>query len=329
MDPQQTPDNQHVTLPTPPPDPVVPVAQSSKKLLIIVIAILLIIAAAFVLVWLVYLNPSSQSKRLSNSFMHSITTGNVTQATDLTGDSAAKNYLTTSAGSVHGTYKLSNSQFSNGKGYYLYTLSGAADHYVRTIVDRDNGKRIVNSFVFSDTALTLVSSTSSLSDISPSDSSATQVTATTADTSGCLGASDFSSFSNLGGMGDPDPVLDRTYSIFLQLEFSPNVATYEPGDSPDPTTVFSDFKDFYAQDSNKKYVIELESSVNSASPDIALANQRNNLVESDLETISGIPASKITIEPVTNNTSGDSGGDAFYRQVQITLKSAPSCLPLD
>jgi len=260
--------------------------------------------------------------RLSNSFMSSITTGDVDNAVKLANDNSAKDFLTEASKNVHGSYKLSQSEFKDSKGYYLYTLSGANRKYARTIIEKDSGKLVVGSFVFSNTALALVPSNTSASSTTGSDTPEPTATATAA--TGCLTPDDFSYFS---GVGDLTPFGTGGYEEFYQLEFNPNVATYAPGDFPDPTTVFNDFKQFYASVGNsKKYVIELESSVNSASPDEQLADARNAKVESDLENISGIPASKITSTPVRNDTSDSSAGNSFYRQVQITLRSDPSCV---
>ncbi len=350
MDPQQLPANQPST-PTPTPSvspqptqtptvvqtptPVVPAYSAqmaggnspNMKILFGVIVAVVVFVAALLVAWFMYLSPAAQSKRVSNSFMHSITTGDVAKATDLTGDSTSKDFLTTSSGSVHGSYTLSQSKFTGGKGYYLYSLSGANKKYARTTVDKVSGKRVVNSFVYSNTALALVPSSASSSITSSSSTSNTAKSTAAGDTTGCLTAADFSPFSDVFN-GTPSDNGDGTFSEFFQLQFNPDVATYAAGDVPDPTAVFNDFKTFYAQAANKKYVIELESSVNSATPDEQLANARNSKVQSDLETISGIPASKITLQPITNDTSRNAG-DAFYRQVQITLRSADVCSSLN
>jgi hypothetical protein len=349
MDPQQNPVNQPTPAPIAPLSPIeqvpvatqtptpssstpasqVPAARSSKRVLISVLAgIAIIVLALLAGLLLTYFTPAAKSKRLSNSFMHSITTGDVAMATELTGDNTAKVFLTASSKSVNGSYKLSASQFSNGKGYYLYILNGADNKYARTIIQIDNGKRVVHSFVFSNTTLALVPSSNTTVGATTNNSSTTQSASTPPSSSGCLAANDFSVFSNLGH-SLPTANSNNTFSDFYQLEFNPDVATYAAGDIPDPTTVYNDFKNFYAQSANKKYTIELESSVNSATPDEPLANARNQKVQSDLETISGIPASKITIQPITNDTSGSSAGNAFYRQVQITLRSANSCSSLN
>src|SRR6185312_5044452 len=97
-----------------------------------------------------------------------------------------------------------------------------------------------------------------------------QPKATSSDAAGCLTAGDFSSFANLN-MGTPTQTPNGLYEESFQLEFDPNVATYTSGGVPDPAAVFNDFKDFYTQNANKKYVIELESSVNSSAPDEQLA----------------------------------------------------------
>jgi|GEM_PF-3187231 hypothetical protein len=308
--------------------PVMPTAAGKSKVGLIIGLIggvVLLLVIVLVLGWFILWSPAAQSKRLSSAFMHSITTGDVTKAVDLTGDSTAKDFLTNASPKVHGSYSLSQSKFADGKGYYLYTLDGATDKYARTIIEKDSGKRVVNSFVFSNETLALVPSSSTASTTSATSTTDTAQSApASSSTSGCLTPTDFSFFSNVGA-GSPTANGNGTYSVFFQLEFDSDVATYTAGGNPDPTTVFNDFKNFYAQDASKKYVIELESSVNSATPDESLADARNNKVQSDLESISGIPASQIAIQPITNDTSDTTAGDAFFRQVQITLTSADSC----
>jgi len=309
------------------PSPVTPApAKSSKVLLFSVIGgAIVVIAAALAIGWLLYLSPAAQSKRLSNNFMHDMTTGNATGAAKLAG-SGAQSFLTASSSSVHGSYSLSKSQFSNNVGYYLYTLTGASNKYARTIVKVDGGKRVVDSFVYDNTPLVLVPSTST-STTYGTDSNTSSSTSTT-DTASCLGQGDFSDFSNLGGQSLVMANTDGTYSDVFQVKFDPNVATYTAGAPLDTATLYSDFKSFvaYIQSAHKSYAVELEASVNSATPDDQLATARDNQIKSDLEA-SGIPASDIHVQPNTNDTGSDDAGNAFYRQVQITLTSSSSCTP--
>lgn len=274
--------------------------------------------------WLLFWSPQARSKHVSSAFMNAMMTGDIAKAAQLSSDgnsSDTKAFLQTASDKTKGTATAQQSVFQSNTRYTLYGLSNSDKKYARVTVDKENGKWLVNSYVYSASALALVPSTSKVT--ASNDQSTNTPTSTPADTAGCLTASDFSFFSNLN-QGTPDPNANGTYSDFYQLLFNPDAATYAADAIPDPTTVFNDFKNFYAQDANKKYIIELEASVNSASSDDQLANARNNKVLSDLENISGIPASKISIQPNTNDTENNSG-DSFNRQVQITLRSADSC----
>jgi len=324
MPPQQPVGPQPAAMPQPAPAPYNPVqpAKSSKKLWLgLGLGLgLFVLLIGFFVAWLFLWSPAAQAARLSGSFMHKITTGDVAGAVSLTGDATSKDFLTSASQKVQGSYSLQQFKYQNGTGYALYNLNAASEKYGRVIVAKQNGKFAVTSFVYSKDQLALVPTHT------PTSTSTTENTAapkTAASTAGCLVASDFAPFTNVS-QGNPDPNGDGTFTAFFQLEFNPDATTYAPGLGLDPTTVFNDFKAFYAQSASKKYAIQLEASVNSATPDDALANARNAKVQSDLEKISGIPASKITIQPNTHDTSGTSG-DSFYRQVQISLVSDESC----
>lgn len=313
---------QPITGPTPSgaSDPA-PSANRKKGKLRLILGIIGIVVVILLVLFLFAL-PNLQAGNVSNSFMHDITTGDTNAAAALTdGGTSNSAYLQEAAKSVSGGYSVKSTTVQANQHYYLYTLSNSTNKYARTIVKKETGGWKITSFVFSATPLTLVPTKSAASVTSTSNN--TQSPSTSPSAGSCLTASDFSFFSNLG-MDLPTPNVDGTYSEPIQLQFTADQATYDPGSVPDPSTVFSDFKNFYSQDAGKRYIIELESSVNSAAPDEQLANARNAKVQSDLESISGIPASKITIQPITNDTSGNSG-DAFYRQVQINLSSAASC----
>lgn len=304
------------------PGPPLTLPQTGKKsrrglILGIVGGIVVILVVIILLVAL----PNLQANKVSSNFMHDITAGNVSAAAALTDGGSSNNaFLQDAAKNVKGSYSLKSDTVQNSQHYYLYTLTNSTDKYARTILKKESGGWKVTSFVFGGTPLALVPSKTSNSNVS---TSSTQSSSTSTGTNDCLIANDFTPFSNLGtSMFYHNS--NGTYQDTFQLEFNPNDATYAAGDVPDPTALFNDYKNFYAQSGSKKYSIELESSVNSSSPDETLANARNAQVQSDLET-SGIPASKISIQPITNDTTDSDTGDAFFRQVQITLMSDSSC----
>lgn len=299
-----------------------PVTASGSQLPLIlgIAAIVVVLLGSLLLGWFLFFSPAAQSKRLSNKFMQSITAGDVTKAAELSGDPGSKAFLTTASANVKGTFKLSRGTYTGDKGYYVYTLNGAAKKYARTIIAKENNKRVVSSFVYSNSELQLVPSASTASAPTPVSSPA-QASSPAPGSPDCLTRSDYSYFSNLG----IDFTKPNEFAPFAQLHFNPDAATYVAGQTDYRNRVFEDFKNFYANTSAKKYTIQLSASVNSTTPDEKLAAARNSKVMSDLQGISGIPSSKVTIMPSTKGDPSGNAGDTFNRQVQIKVSADYSC----
>lgn len=268
--PQPTPAVSQPPAPTPlaPASPTPPPTGRKNKLWLILGIVAVVIIVLLVTLFL-FLVPNLQANKTSNNFMHDITTGNVSAAAVLTDGGSSNNaFLQQAAKSVSGSYSLKSTSMQNGQGYYLYNLTNSTNKYARTIIKKESGGWKITSFVFSSTPLALVPSKTA--SIGTSTGTSSQSASTSTSTNGCLTANDFSFFSNVDS-SSPTPTPNGLYEDFYQLQFNPNDATYASGDVPDPTTVFNDFKNFYTKDANKKYNIELESSVNSSSPDDQLA----------------------------------------------------------
>lgn len=302
--------------------------KSSQKhlILIAVIAGFLAIVAALVLAWFFFWTPAAQAKRVSNSFMKAITTGDVDKAVELSGDADSRDFLEKAADSVKGSYKLSESTYKNSKGYYLYTLSDADSKYARTVIAKDEGKLVVSSFVYTDDKPALVpgdskdSTTSSNSKDDTDDSSSTP-TDTSASTS-CLGPDDFKAFLSSYTL---KPNADGRYTYTDSIFFTADSTEYAFPALMAGT--YEKYKTFYAQKSGKDFTITLSGEVNSAEKDDVLANQRAEKFKADLVAQSGIPASRIIIGTPTNeNAEPGSGGNAeANRAVGVAIRSSDSC----
>lgn len=104
-----------------------------------------------------------QSRALAQAFMNNVTEGNIDKAVEQTGDNSTKAFLTSAGAKLKGEKsKLNKQQFnSSGESYYLFDLSGGDTKYARVTTGKEDGKRVVSSFVFSAKELSLVPGNSS------------------------------------------------------------------------------------------------------------------------------------------------------------------------
>jgi hypothetical protein len=292
------------------PAPLTPAAapQPGKKKLGKILAIVGGIVAVIIIAVLalgVMALPRLQSKLQANDFMTNITAGNIDKAVEISGDPTNKEFLTTASPKVKGQFKPTDSKFENGKGYYLYELTGAESKYARVTTKKDNGKRVIDSFVFGNDKLALV----------PGGSTTTQNTSTTptATASNCLTQNDFLTIYKSRTSGDIQSVpydYSKSGNPWVDgVKFLPDSFDYNelyPGRSDE---LFTNFANFYKQNSSKQFTFHLQGGVATVNvaADKDFANKRAQKVK-DALVAKGVPAARIVIDdPVDNSAVGGSG----------------------
>ncbi len=300
--------------------------QGHKRGLIIgiVVGVAVVVLALLALIAL----PAIQRQAFASNFMNDVTAGRVDPAVTRTGDPTSKPYLTTATAKLKGeTPKYKTSKYNpSSESYYLFDLSGGTYTSARVSVGKEKGKLVVMSFVYDTQQLKLVPSSSSSTTSSPTNTAAqteTTPTTTAATTQNkCLAAADFTALSSYPVDPDSNGAYVWTDSVF----FNADVATYAyPDIMPDK---YATYKAFYDQESAKDFTVQLTGEVNSTASDTALTTARTTKVQTDLENLAGIPASRITVNAPTNYGTSLGAGDtgSQNRNVDIKIASSSSCV---
>jgi hypothetical protein len=309
-----------------------PGAKKSKMpLLLGIVGAVVVIVVVLALAWLLFFSPQAQSKRVANAFMNDMAKGDVAAATKISSDGTSndtQSFLKSSAPVVKGTATAGQSTFKDNVRYSLYTLSGAQRKYARVTVDKEGGKWVAQSFVFSNTSKAQFPAKSgdTTSTGNPTAAATTSTTDTapakTASATACFGANDFTVLN-------PYPIdaySDGRYTWTDSVFFNADAATYAYPSIMDD--FYAKYKTWYQQHSSMQFTVELQGEVNSTNPDNALANQRANLVKNDFTSKAGIPGSLVKVVAPTNyGTSLGAGDDGSQnRNVSITINSPESCI---
>lgn len=310
-----------------PAQPATTPKKHKKGLIIgIVIGAVVVVLAILVIIAL----PAIQRQALASNFIDDVTAGKIESAVTRTGDATSKTYLTTAATKLKGeTAKFTDSKYNpDSESYYLFDLSGGTYKSARVSVTKEKGKLVVASFVYDTQQLKLVPSSSKTTSNSSNTSTKTEATTTTttptstATQNKCLVAADFISLSSYPL--DPEP--NGTYVWRDSVFFNADAATYAYADiMPDK---YTKYKTFYGQESAKDFTIQITGQVNSTASDATLATARATKVQTDLENLAGIPASRIVVNTPSNYGtslgSGDTGSQ--NRNVDIKIASSSSCV---
>lgn len=255
--------------------------------------------------------------------MQSVSSGDVKSAVALTGDKNSQTYLSTASQSVHGSYHLMQSTYTGGTGFYLYNLTGGSKKYARTIVKQHGQTRRIDSFVYSNSVISLIPTTGA----QPTADSTPTPAATSMPTSGaCLVMNDFATIS-------PDGYNDQ-YSMYtssskydefaLPVLFSADSKTYDGSASGNSDTV-QKFVDFDSQNSTKQFSFDLTGSVaTTSSADLSFANDRAAVLK-DVLIKAGVTHHAINILPADSISSygNDTSLQDYTRQVEIAVN--PTC----
>jgi len=298
-----------------------PASAKKSKLPMIIIGVVLGLLAAVAIIGLVlyYSSPSSQSKRTSDRFMKAVTSGNISEATKLTGntDAESQKFIKTASEATKGKYKFVASTGKEKKYYFLYTLSGGDQNYARTIVEQREGKWFVGSYVYGKDKLALIPGMTTTAD------NKVAIPAATGATSGmCLQDSDVAVLTGGQAYGTDMPDGYRVY-VGDAVFFGANNTVY---DFPDQVgTMLTQWGSFYSTNKGKEFTIHLKGKVhdstNSAAND-KLANDRAAKVKADM-VAHGIKASVIVIDPPQTASASDSMGSE--RNVDITIQMKIPC----
>jgi len=277
---------------------------------------LVVLGVAGFLLYTMFLSPAAQAKRASTAFMHAITANKTSDAMPFTTASSddEKAFITSSAGSVHGSYKLNSKAFQSGKGYFLYGLSGATSKYARTTVEKSGGKWLVSSFVYSTKQLALIPG-------SGATESNTQATANNATSSqvACLQKSDFNQINHVnsgnvandtGSMDYSKTGLDESQYFTAITYFLPDSLNFDPAaDTPDLTSTdkVQSVIDFYKANSSKPFSIHLYGVVAlTGQADLEFGTQRSQKIAGMLEA-GGIPKDRIEVQTSQNIATYNGG----------------------
>lgn len=280
---------------------------SKKKFVIPLILTLVVLAAAALLAYLFYFSPSAQTKRQSTKFMGYITTNKPDQAAEVAGATSAeeKAFLSDAASKLQGSYSQSQSTSKDGTYYYLYTLTNPKYKYARTSIKKENGKYIVDTFVYDTQALKLIPGADS---VSTTTSSTTASPTTTAKK--CLVATDFDALykANTGEARPADIDYTQTDTPYTDnLHFKPDSLDYIDAEETQPVNQI--VNSFYKPNSSKTFVISIKGSVaTTVKADLDFANQRAQKVK-DLFKSKGVDEAHLKIE-APGNVNDVTGGEA-------------------
>jgi hypothetical protein len=281
-------------------NPIQPAGKSKTGLIIGVIAgviVMLILAVLFFVV----LSPKTQSLALAQSFMTNMTKGNVDKAVELTGDTSTKAFLTTAAAKLKGQKtSIAEKQYNaTGESYYLFDLTGGSLKYARVSTEKENGKRVVMSLVYSADTLTLVPGSSSTK------TAASDTEEDTTSTTACLVKSDFDTIVNANNGGNGPESIDysgqqdmmSSYynkpAYFLSDSLSFDTQSDYAGYNAD--VMVKSFATFYKTHSDKKFTIKLQGVVaTTAAADLAFGTQRADKIKSMLVS-EGVPSESIEV----------------------------------
>ncbi len=319
--------------PSAPINPIQTAHSSNTGLIVGLIAggvVLLIVAIMFFVV----ISPKMQSRALAEAFMNNMTKGNVDKAVEQTGDTSTKTFLANASAKLKGEKsKLNKQQFSSsGESYYLFDLSGGDTKYARVTTDKENGKRVVSSFVFSAKELSLVPGNSSTK---TTDSGDTDITATEpSSTSTCLAKSDFDTIVNANNGGNGSGSIDYSSQQDLISSYYNRPAYFLPDslnfDTQDDYAGYNaevmvkSFADFYKTNSDKEFTIKLEGVVATTAPaDLAFGTQRSEKIKSMLVS-NGVPADRIEVMKSTNISTYAGGAWAGSENDTIAKRLARS-----
>ncbi|MGB4759341.1 MAG: hypothetical protein WBP26_04790 [Candidatus Saccharimonadales bacterium] len=321
------------TAPAPvPPAPRQAFGMSRRAIAIIAGSVVLALVIILALGWFFLWSPQAQAKRLSNSFMKAMTSGDIDKAVSISGKEDDRAFLKLAADNVEGSFTLSESSYKDGKGYYLYNLQDAERDYARTVVAKEDGKLQVTSFVYSDSKLSLVPGSSDDDSSSSSENKETSNSATprtsTKTASACLSQNDYK-WMNYDKK--PDSVTyDATYDPSKFTNNKIAVMFFQPDSTKEETftDVYDDWAEFAEKNSDKQWVFRLEGSTygSDSGTDGAkkLANERSQKVKDQLMQ-RGVPASRIVIAEPHHYEEGDQDfpNESIFRQVQVLVD--PTC----
>lgn len=293
----------------------VPQPGKSKKGLIIGLAVgipVLFIALAFLLLGLFVL-PRLQSAGLAKAFMADITSGDVDAAVKAANDESSRSFLTSASAKLKGNSYASSASEYNAKGdsYYLFTLSGGDYKSARVIVAKENGKRVVNSFVYDTQTLALKPGATSTSNSNSS---------STTETGGCFAPSDYSTalgYDNTLTFNETSPYVTNVHFLADSLEYD---GSYQD-------EFLKTVAEIVSTNPGKDYTVRLYgSTATTAASDKSFANQRADKVKQSL-VAKGLAESKVVIDPAQNVDDAGGATSEVAKQAArvVVVKFIPAC----
>ena len=298
-------------------------SSSNTGLIIAIIGIVLALVIGLVIAWFMFLRPVVKAEKASKAFMSAVTTGDTQKMLEFAdaGDESSKKFLEASVKSVQGSFTLKDKTMKSSKGYFLYDLSNDAGKKARTIVEKKNGKWVVNNFVFGNDGLALIPGTAK------EESTAKNEVATSGV---CLVQSDFDEwYKGYGGKTATEQGFyfnDPSKAYTTNVHFPPDSLEYI---DQVQTVLLGDFvklpKD--SKVANKQFMVRLKGSVGTSQADADFANKRSEKVKSDLIAL-GVPADKIVIDaPGSVTDGGNTNPSTIDKEVfrAVVIKFDPTC----
>lgn len=295
-----------------------PQQKKSKKSLVIALAVgipaLLIIIAITFMVIRNY--QAIQSRAMATAFMSDITSGDVDAAVKLSGDESGRSFLSAASTKLKdNSYALNANEYNaSGDSYYLYTLSGGDYKSARVIVANENGKHIVNSFVYDTQMLAL----------KPGSMNVSTPSAVETSTANCFAPSDYSTafgYSNTLSFSETSPYTANVHFLADSLDYD---GSYQQG-------YIDSFAKIVTTNPSKDYAIHVwGSTATTAASDKDFANQRAEKVKAAL-VADGVDATKITVDAAKNadDMGGATSETAKATARVVVMSFAPGCSTTD
>lgn len=295
----------------------VPEQKKSKAGLIIALAVglPLLIVISLIIFFVLGVQQTLQSKAAATAFLTYMTAGDVDAAVKATGDESSRSFLTTSSAKLKGsTYTSSSSEYNaKSDSYYLFALRGSSYKSARVIIAKEDGKRIVKSFVYDTQTLALKPGSTSIENTQQSSHDTTSTT-------GCFAPSDYSAalgWNNTITFNETNPYLTNVHFLPDSLEYD---GGYQDG-------YIGTIAKIVTTNPSKDYKIRLYgSTATTAASDKSFANQRADKVKQSL-IAKGVAGDKIIVDAPQNiDNMGGSTDEVSKRTARVVvIKFTPAC----
>ncbi len=313
-------------------------SSDKAKLYTILVAVVVLLIGVSIATYIFFFSPAALSQRAANEFINAASEGDSVALIEITDETSkdGKQFLEQVASAVEGDSELKDKTSENDKFYFLYKLSGAEKNFVRLVVEKQDGKWMVSSVVFSDNELALIPGDTVDTEEAVATESTPEATPTTTTpatpTLSCLTQDDYKWF-----FYDKKPstiVYNDTYNPDTYTSNAQGSMFFEPDSIVETSfaSIYDDWSDFSSNNKSKQWKFRLLGSVylaggsTYANPSsVEFSNKRANEVKRELMT-RGVPEDRISIDPPIehqNEYIDDSQSAEIYRRVTVVID--PTC----